>query len=124
MVDRLLARIDALAGARRYEDAARMRARLVALLGAAMRMQRLVALTSLPEMVAARPEPRGGGGWEIAVIRHGRLVAAGTSKPPTHPGLTPAPTAVGTRLLNGPRGCPSELNPFAKLRSVSLDCFD
>jgi DNA polymerase-3 subunit epsilon len=108
VVDRLLARIDTLAGAHRYEDAARMRARLVALLGAAMRMQRLVALTSLPEVVAARPEPKGG--WEIAVIRHGRLVAAGTSKPPTHPRQTLAvllQTAETVRPGPGPVPCAS-----------------
>jgi DNA polymerase-3 subunit epsilon len=86
ILDRLLARIDRLASVGRYEDAARVRTRLAALLHAAVRMQRLVALTSLSEVVAARPEP--GGGWEIAVVRHGRLVAAGTSPPRVHPRTT------------------------------------
>ena len=88
LVEALLARIERLAAQRRYEDAARVRARLAALLRAAVRMQRLTALTALPEVVAARPEP--GGGWEIAVIRHGRLVAAGTvpaaDRPADHAG--------------------------------------
>jgi DNA polymerase-3 subunit epsilon len=83
LVERLLARIDRLATASRYEDAARVRSRLVALLRTAIRMQRLTALTCMAELVAARPEPHGG--WEIAVVRYGRLVAAGTSTPTMHP---------------------------------------
>jgi DNA polymerase-3 subunit epsilon len=83
LVTSLLARIDRLAGAQRYEDAARLRARLVALLRAAIRMQRLVALTSIDEIIAARQEPKGG--WELAVVRYGRLAAAGTAKPGTPP---------------------------------------
>jgi DNA polymerase-3 subunit epsilon len=46
-------------------------------------MQRLRSLTMIAELVAARPA--NGGGWEIAVVRHGRLVAAGVSAPRTHP---------------------------------------
>ena len=56
-----------------------MRARLAALLRATVRMQRLAALTRLAELVAARRDRRGG--WEIAIVRHGRLAAAGTSPP-------------------------------------------
>ena len=82
VVDRLLARIDRLARAQRYEDAARVRQRLVAFLRATVRMQRLAGLTSIPELVAARPADSA---WEIAVVRHGRLVAAGTSPPGAHP---------------------------------------
>jgi DNA polymerase-3 subunit epsilon len=86
LVEKLLARLDRLAEAERYEQAARVRARLAALLRATVRMQRLTALTTLPEVVAARPSAAQG--WEIAVIRYGRLVAAGTSVPPTHPRTT------------------------------------
>jgi DNA polymerase-3 subunit epsilon len=79
----LLARIETLAGRHRYEQAAQVRARMAALLRATVRMQRLTALTALTEVVAARPAVtrpgRPDGGWEIAVIRRGRLVAAGTS---------------------------------------------
>ena len=46
----------------------------------------VVEAVDLPEVVAARPNAERG--WEIAVIRHGRLVAAGTSVPPTHPRTT------------------------------------
>lgn len=83
IVDKLLVRIEALGAARRYEDAARVRSRLAALLRTSVRMQRLRALTRIGELVAARPEPHGG--WEVAVVRYGRLVGAGTSPPRAHP---------------------------------------
>ena len=86
VVRRLLARIDVLAGAQRFEDAAVVRNRLGALLRAAVRMQRLAAFTRLGELVAARPSTAGG--WELAIVRHGRLVAAGVSPPRLHPRST------------------------------------
>jgi DNA polymerase-3 subunit epsilon len=82
VLDRLLARIGVLAAAMRYEEAAVVRARMAAFLRVTVRMQRLAALTSIAELVAAR---RRGDRWEIAVVRHGRLVAAGTSPPRAHP---------------------------------------
>jgi DNA polymerase-3 subunit epsilon len=39
------------------------------------RGQRLRALATLPELVAAAPD--GSGGWQLAVIRHGQLAGAG-----------------------------------------------
>jgi DNA polymerase-3 subunit epsilon len=83
VVDALLARIESLATARRYEDAAVARGRLAAVLRAVLRMQRLTGLTSIGELVAARRSAAGG--WEIAVVRHGRLAAAGVSPPGVHP---------------------------------------
>ncbi|MGH3660345.1 MAG: DEDD exonuclease domain-containing protein [Micromonosporaceae bacterium] len=86
LLDRLLERIGTLANAQRYEDAASLRTRLVAFLRAAVRMQRLSSLTSIGELVAARPSEAKG--WEIAVVRRGRLVAAGASPPRAHPRAT------------------------------------
>jgi DNA polymerase-3 subunit epsilon len=83
MVQTLLARMHRLGAAGRYEDAARVRERLACLLRACVRTQRLVSLTRLAQVVGARPDSRGG--WELAVIRHGRLVAAGWTDPQTHP---------------------------------------
>jgi DNA polymerase-3 subunit epsilon len=83
LVAALMARIDAFAAEQRYEDAGVLRGRLGALLRATIRMQRLHSLTVIAELVAARPAA--GGGWELAVVRHGRLVAAGTSAPRVHP---------------------------------------
>ncbi|WP_422773973.1 DEDD exonuclease domain-containing protein [Plantactinospora sp. WMMC1484] len=83
LVEALLSRIGVLADARRYEEAAVVRSRLVAVLRATVRMQRLVGLTRIGELAAARRAADGG--WEIAVIRHGRLAGAGTAAPGVPP---------------------------------------
>jgi DNA polymerase-3 subunit epsilon len=66
-----------LAGVERYEDAAVHRDRLLAFVAAAARSQRLLMLAGCAELVAARP--RADGGWEIHVVRYGRLAAAGVA---------------------------------------------
>ncbi len=68
-------RMDSLSAGHRYEDAAAHRDRLAAFVRTAARNQQLVALARVPLLVAAQPDPRGG--WHLAVVRHGRLVAAG-----------------------------------------------
>jgi DNA polymerase-3 subunit epsilon len=92
VVNALMARIETLADRRRYEEAAVVRSRLIALLRATVRMQRLSAVTRLAEVVAARRDTIGG--WEIIVVRHGRLAAAATSPPREHP----RPTLDSARL--------------------------
>ncbi|MGN9912290.1 DEDD exonuclease domain-containing protein [Phytohabitans sp. LJ34] len=87
LVDPLLARIRKLSDAERYEEAAVVRTRMAALLRAAVRMQRLSGLTSIAELVAARRH-QATGGWELAIVRHGRLAAAGVSPPRVHPRST------------------------------------
>jgi DNA polymerase-3 subunit epsilon len=108
VVRRLLARMELLADAQRYEDAAVLRARMSAFLRATVRMQRLASLTGLAELVAARPSAAGG--WELAVVRHGRLAAAGTSPPRVHPQPTLdalLATAESVRPGPGPTSCAS-----------------
>jgi DNA polymerase III subunit epsilon len=83
LVDRLLTRIARLAGSERFEEAAVHRDRMTAFVRAAARAQRLAALAAVPQLVAARRAEVGG--WEIHVVRHGRLAAAGTSPPGAHP---------------------------------------
>ncbi|MEV6811257.1 DEDD exonuclease domain-containing protein [Micromonospora sp. NPDC051296] len=83
VVDALLARIETLSAGQRYEEAAVLRSRLAAVLRAAVRMQRLAALSTIAELAAARPAA--GGGWELALVRHGRLAGAGVSPPGVHP---------------------------------------
>ncbi|MFF3857362.1 DEDD exonuclease domain-containing protein [Micromonospora sp. NPDC002575] len=83
VVHALLARIGALAADQRYEEATVVRARLAAVLRATVRMQRLTALAGIAELAAARPAARGG--WELALVRHGRLAGAGVSPPGVHP---------------------------------------
>jgi DNA polymerase-3 subunit epsilon len=74
-------RIDRLAVELRYEEAGEQRDRLAAFIRAAARCQRLTALAACAELVAARPGFDGG--WELAVVRYGRLAAAGTVPPHT-----------------------------------------
>ena len=105
VVHRLLERMRTLSQNRRYEDAATVRSRLVAFLRAAVRMQRLASLTTLSEVVAARPAVMGG--WELAVIRYGRLAAAGVSPPRVHPQPTlDALLATAETVLPGPGPVP------------------
>ncbi|MFC3988672.1 DEDD exonuclease domain-containing protein [Actinoplanes siamensis] len=92
VIEAILARIETLSDRQRYEEAATVRSRLIALLRALIRMQKLEALTRLPEIVAARRNDQGG--WEIVVVRHGRLAAAATSPPREHP----RPTLDAARL--------------------------
>ncbi len=77
--------IDRLSEQQRYEEAATHRDRLAAFVRAAARLQRLSALARCPELAAARPSSSGG--WDLAVVRSGRLVAAGS----VPPGATPRP---------------------------------
>ncbi|HPU14110.1 MAG TPA: DEDD exonuclease domain-containing protein [Aeromicrobium sp.] len=64
----------ALAGDQKFEDAATERDRTAALVEALSRTQRLTSLAQEAELVAAAPIDSG---WEVHVIRHGRLAATG-----------------------------------------------
>nr|WP_281281017.1 DEDD exonuclease domain-containing protein [Actinocorallia herbida] len=96
-------RIDRLAGELRYEEAAQRRDRLAAFLRAAWRAQRFAALAACPELVAARPGPSGG--WELAVIRRGRLAATGVIPPgaPRYRPYVDACVATAETVLDGPQ---------------------
>jgi len=83
MLTPLLSRIDALAAAERYEAAAALRDRTASLVRVCARLQRLRMLTELPELVAARPD--GHGGWDLTLVRRGRLVAADRAPLGVHP---------------------------------------
>ena len=74
----VLARIGELADRHRYETAARLRDHASAAIDVLWRGQRLRALASVTELVAARPD--GDGGWHLAVIRCGQLAAAGVAR--------------------------------------------
>ena len=62
----------------RFEEAATIRRRLETLTRTGARFHRVASLAACPEIVAARRE---GDGWEIHVVRHGRLAAAGVAGP-------------------------------------------
>ncbi|WP_424809657.1 DEDD exonuclease domain-containing protein [Rhodococcus sp. 27YEA15] len=80
---RMQDRITELAEAALFETAARLRDRTAAVGTSVRRTQRLAALASIDELVAARPSEDGG--WELAVIRSGRLASAGIARRGTHP---------------------------------------
>ena len=71
-----LRRIEGLSAAQRYEEAAGHRDRATAFVRAAARWQRLTALATV-RLVAAHRRPDGG--FDLAVVHHGRLVAAGVA---------------------------------------------
>ncbi|MCW2614584.1 MAG: polymerase epsilon subunit [Frankiales bacterium] len=106
VVEALTARIHALAAAERFEDAAAQRDRLTAFVRAAARLQRLSALTCVPQLVAARPTADLG--WEVAVVRSGRLVSAGTIPRGARPGpYVDALVATAETVLPGPGPLPA-----------------
>jgi DNA polymerase III subunit epsilon len=101
-----LRRAERLAQAQRYEEAAVHRDRLLAYLRGASRAQRLSPVARLAELVAARRRERGG--WELALVRYGRL--AGSSVSP--PGADPMPfvealKAAGEVVLARPAPMPA-----------------
>ncbi|GAA2211177.1 DEDD exonuclease domain-containing protein [Nonomuraea monospora] len=77
------ARMERLSVEQRYEEASVDRDRLASFVRTAARMQRLSAITRIPQLVAA--SPAFGGGWDIHVVRYGRLAAAGVMPKGTHP---------------------------------------
>jgi len=117
VVDGVRRRIALLSGNQRFEDAALQRDRLSAFVRAAARFQELTALADCALIVGARAD--GKGGWEFAVVRHGRLVAAGVSPP----GAAPRPyvdalvaTAEPVTRGPGPTSCASSEEMAAVIR--------
>lgn len=70
-------RIGLLVAQERFEEAAAVRDRLAAFVRGAGRAQRLAPLARCPELVAARPGEHGG--WELVLVRHGRLAGTATT---------------------------------------------
>ncbi|MEX2289736.1 MAG: DEDD exonuclease domain-containing protein [Mycobacteriales bacterium] len=106
VVDTLTARIRALAADERFEDAAAQRDRLTAFVRAVAKLQRLAALTAVTQLVAARPTAELG--WELAVVRSGRLVAAGTVPRGARPGpYVDALLATAETVVPGPGPLPA-----------------
>ncbi|MGC4934935.1 DEDD exonuclease domain-containing protein [Gordonia sp. DT30] len=83
----LIAELEHLTAAQMFETAARHRDRVAATIEVLARCQRLAALCRIEELVVARPD--GERGWELAVIRHGRLASAGHAPR----GVAPMPVA-------------------------------
>ncbi|WP_098458838.1 DEDD exonuclease domain-containing protein [Flavimobilis soli] len=90
VVEPMLARIARLAQEERYEQAATERDRLAAFLEGTARRERFQQLALCSELVAARrvPSGPGTGGWEIVVVRYGRLAGTAVAPAGTDPYLT------------------------------------
>ncbi len=82
VVSALLDRAGALAAQDRFEEAARHRDRLLAVVRAAARTQRLAPLAAIRELVAAKDTEAG---WELILVRYGRLAGAAISPPQADP---------------------------------------
>ena len=110
LLDRLTERLTDLAEAQMFETAARLRDRLALTIDALARCQRLAALCAVAEIVVARPDDERG--WHFAVVRHGRLAAAGRARR----GVSPMPVvdalvASAETVIPAPgplRGAPAE----------------
>ncbi|MDQ1486769.1 MAG: polymerase subunit epsilon [Actinomycetota bacterium] len=114
LVKTLLGRIDTLAAVLRYEDAAAQRDRLAAFIRAAARGQRLAALAGCAQVVAAKATADHG--YEVAVVRHGRLVAAGT----VPPGAAPRPYV--DALIATAESVTPGVGPTACATAEELEC--
>ncbi|BDH58095.1 DEDD exonuclease domain-containing protein [Tsukamurella sp. PLM1] len=75
--DRLQERLAALADREFFESAARLRDRTAQLVDVVARSHALAAFADVPELSLAHPD--GSGGWELSIVRHGRLAAAGVA---------------------------------------------
>jgi DNA polymerase-3 subunit epsilon len=77
LIDPLQRKLAALSETQRFEQAAVVRDRIATVVRACARMQRVRSVSAIEDLVAARSD--GAGGWEISVIRRGRLAAAGVA---------------------------------------------
>lgn len=105
VLERLRAELDRLSAQGRFDQAAVLRDRLSVLVGAVDRRQRLGSFAGIAQLVMARPSHEGG--WELAVVRYGRLAAAGRAG---H-GIDPMPvvallTASAETVMPGPGPLP------------------
>ncbi len=71
------ARLASLVDRELFESAARLRDRIADLVGALNRTHALVRFADVAELAVAQSD--GAGGWQLSIVRHGRLAAAGTA---------------------------------------------
>jgi DNA polymerase-3 subunit epsilon len=107
-------RMATLSAQERFEEAAAHRDRAAAFVRTAARMQRLAALSACREVVAARP--RFDGGWDLVVIRHGRMAAAGVA--PT--GAAPRPYV--DALVATAEAVTAGVGPTPAATAEEMDC--
>ena len=78
VLEGLRAQLERLSIQGRFDQAAVLRDRLSVLAQAVERRQRLGSFAAIEQLVTAKPSAHGG--WELAVIRYGRLAAAGRAR--------------------------------------------
>jgi DNA polymerase-3 subunit epsilon len=78
LIEPLHQRLAGLSAQERFEHAAVVRDRTASVVRACARMQRLAALATIEQLVAAAPD--GDGGWELSVVRYGRLAGAARAR--------------------------------------------
>lgn len=111
--DRLRARLEELAAQERFEDAARVRDRLLHLVRGAARAQRISPLARTAELVAARRHDAGG--WEIVCVRHGRLAGTAISPRGADPMVTVASVRATAEVVEGAGPTPAGLTEETEL---------
>jgi len=114
LLDAARRRMATLSAQERYEEAAGFRDRAAAFVRTAARMQRLAALASCSELVAARPGFAGG--WDLVVVRHGRM--AGAARVPS--GAAPRPYV--DALVATAEAVSAGLGPTAAASAEEMDC--
>ncbi len=95
------ARLTHLVEQERFEEAGQIRDRVQALLRSAVRHQRVQTLASCPHIVAACASPHG---WEIHVIRYGRLAAAALAGPGEVPQAVARDAVAAAESVRAPLG--------------------
>ncbi|HEX4654951.1 MAG TPA: DEDD exonuclease domain-containing protein [Mycobacteriales bacterium] len=106
VLDAARRRMATMSAQQRFEEAAAHRDRASVFIRTAARLQRLAALSACPELVAARP--RFDGGWDLSVVRRGRL--AGAAVAPTGAAVRPyidALVATAETVQPGPGPAPA-----------------
>lgn len=93
VIQSLTDRMESLSQDERFEDAAVVRDRAVALKTGVHNAAALRSICVIPELVAACATSDGG--WDIHVIRHGALAASAFARP----GLSPTPTVESARKM-------------------------
>lgn len=105
VVSAIGSRLDRLAQQHRFEEAGELSGRLHTFLTTTRRWHRMASMARCAQIVAARHD---GQGWQIHVIRHGRLAGAAFSPPGTNPRTVAEQTIqLASSVLPPPDGMPA-----------------
>ncbi|WP_235931434.1 DEDD exonuclease domain-containing protein [Actinomyces respiraculi] len=110
----LLERVASLAAAERFEEAGLWTTRLRSFLAASRRAEAVRPLLACPHLVAARR--REGGGWELVVVRWGRLAGSAV----TPPGADPRPAVEALRATAQVVGRPDRVGETTSTEETLL----